>query len=252
MRPLSGSESAFPLTHAQKRIWMMEQHYPDTSLNNITLYFIFKGEANLEWIEAAIHYNLSNHAGFGLRISRNQDGEPYQYYVPHHKTPFPLIDFSTSNNPNEALELWTQQQAAIPFQFENNPLYYVALFKISDDELGYLIKAHHIIADGWSGQAWLQDTLEIYEKLAKGENNPVGRSSNFLDFADHEENYLRSNRYIKDKKFWLHRYQDYESPTVMGTSKGVSGDSAGRRKSFLLNKELSDRIRENLMRTGFH
>lgn len=85
MRPLSGSESAFPLTHAQKRIWMMEQHYPDTSLNNITLYFIFKGEANLEWIEAAIHYNLSNHAGFGLRISRNQDGEPYQYYVPHHK-----------------------------------------------------------------------------------------------------------------------------------------------------------------------
>ncbi|OMD43340.1 hypothetical protein BSK56_24175, partial [Paenibacillus borealis] len=225
---------------------MMEQHYPDTSLNNITLYFIFKGEANLEWIEAAIHYNLSNHAGFGLRISRNQDGEPYQYYVPHHKTPFPLIDFSTSNNPNEALELWTQQQAAIPFQFENNPLYYVALFKISDDELGYLIKAHHIIADGWSGQAWLQDTLEIYEKLAKGENNPVGRSSNFLDFADHEENYLRSNRYIKDKKFWLHRYQDYESPTVMGTSKGVSGDSAGRRKSFLLNKELSDRIREKL------
>ncbi|WP_162551297.1 non-ribosomal peptide synthetase, partial [Paenibacillus tepidiphilus] len=246
MKQLGRSESAVSLTHAQKRIWMMEQHYPGTPLNNITLYFIFKGEANLVWIEAAIHYNLSNHAGFGLRISRNQDGEPYQYYVPHPKTPFPLIDFSTSNHPNEALELWTQQQAKIPFQFENNPLYYIALFKVSDDECGYLIKVHHIIADGWSGQAWLQDTLAIYEKLAKGESHPVGRSSNFLDFADHEDHYLRSNRYIKDKQFWLQRYQDYESPTVMGTSKGITSDSAGTRKSFLLNKELSERIREKL------
>ncbi|OMF84263.1 condensation domain-containing protein, partial [Paenibacillus sp. FSL R7-0273] len=246
MRQLSGSESVFSLSHAQRRIWMMEQHYPDTSLNNVTLYFIFKGEANLEWIETAIHCNLSNHTGFGLRFTRSQDGEPYQYYIPHRKTPLPMIDFSPLDNPDEAFQLWTQEQAATPFQLENGPLYYVALFKIRENECGYLIKAHHIIADGWSGYVLHQDTLEIYEKLAKGEERPAGRSSNFLDFADDEEHYLASNRYIKDKQFWLQRYHDFESPTTMGTSKAGTNDSAGTRRSFRLNKVLSDQVREKL------
>ncbi|MEO2255346.1 amino acid adenylation domain-containing protein [Paenibacillus amylolyticus] len=246
MRELGGIESTFSLTHAQKRVWMMEQHYPDTSINNVTLYFVFKGEANLEWIETAIHYNLSNHAGFGLRFSRKQDGDPYQYYVPHRISPLPLMDFSNLDSPHEEFKVWTEKQATIPFQLENGPLYYVSLFKISDNECGYIIKAHHIIVDGWSGYVWHEDTLDIYEKLAKGEKYPVGRSSNFLDFADNEKKYLASNRYIKDKKFWLQQYQDFESPTTMPTSKFMTSESIGRRKSLHLNKELSDGIRERL------
>ncbi|WJM11231.1 amino acid adenylation domain-containing protein [Paenibacillus sp. PK1-4R] len=228
----------------------MEQHYPDTSINNVTLYFVFKGEANLEWIETAIHYNLSNHVGFGLRFSLSQDGEPYQYYVPHRNTPLPMIDFSNFDSPDEEFKLWTEKQATIPFQLENSPLYYVSLFKISNDECGYIIKAHHIIADGWSGYVWHQDTLEIYEKLAKGEKRPVGKCSNFLDFAENEEKYLVSKRYIKDKGFWLERYQDFESPTTMGSSKVIINNSVGTRKSFQLNKELSEQIRERLYKSG--
>ncbi|OMD66628.1 hypothetical protein BSK62_11675, partial [Paenibacillus odorifer] len=229
---------------------MMEQHYPDTSLNNLTLYFVFRGEVNLEWIESAIQSNLSKHVGLGLRFLRTQDGEPYQYLVPYRKTPLPLIDFSTSNNPKEAFKHWAQQQAAIPYQLENSSLNYFALFKISDDECGYFLKVHHIIADGWSGYVWHRDVLEIYEKLAKGEEHLVGGSSNFLDFADSEKKYLESNRYIKDKRFWLSHYQDFESPTIMGTSKVVAGDTVGTRKSFPLSKELSDRIRERLNENG--
>ncbi|MED2253694.1 non-ribosomal peptide synthetase [Brevibacillus parabrevis] len=230
----------YPLTHPQKRIWSIEQIYPDTPLHNIGGTVMIKGTVQMPALEKAIHLLMEKHEALRLRVL-NRSGEPQQYVSPFAPFPLDYIDFSTGKEPRKDFADWVQAEARKPFVIENERLFYFALFRISDEEHGYLVKLHHMIADGWSINIMTEHIREHYGKLVRGEEVSDHQSApSYLAYIDHERDYLSSERFWKNRTFWNEKFRDLPDAYVEKSSDTLPGN----RITHEWSAELSNQVKE--------
>jgi len=227
----------YPLTHAQKRIWTIEQIYPQTPLHNIGGTVRIKGPVHFSKLGEAIQIFIRRHEALRLRFV-NQNGEPKQYR--NHLEVFQLDfkDFTSFRDPEREFTHWVEIEAQKPFVLENERLFYFALFAISDHENGYLVKIHHIIADGWSINLLTDQISDIYSKLIQGEEVAERSENSYLEYIDQEQKYLSSDRFHKNKSFWNGKFQ-----VLPDSYLDVSSDFLiGNRKTYEWSIDLSSQI----------
>ncbi len=231
----SNDRVLYPLTHPQKRIWYMEKIYPGTSLYNIGGPVRIKGAVDFSILEEAINLLVKRNEGLRLRFIE-ENGQVKQYVSDYEKIKLDLFDFRQYENPEKEFRKWVDKQAEKPFDIENRGLFYFALFKLSDNDNGYLAKFHHIISDGWSINIMTQQICDSYMKLINGEeiDNYSGCES-YTGYIDIEKKYISSDRFQKNKVFWNEKFR--ELPEVVSTK---SSDSIeGKRKTFELEQSIS-------------
>lgn len=228
----------YPLTQPQKRIWYMEKIYPGTSLYNIGGTIIMRGTVDLSVLEFAIHCFIQRNEGVRLSFTE-EDREVYQYIGEIRQQQLDFFDFSVKSNPEESFREWVDKEAGTPFVLENNQLYYFALFKISDQVMGYFVKFHHIIADGWSMNIMTDEIRDIYLNLIHGNHIDDLVNESYLKFINIEKEYLASNRFLKDQSFWMEKYEDLSKLQLYSYSEQIWG----KRQTFRLDEDLSKRIK---------
>ncbi|MCY9076388.1 condensation domain-containing protein, partial [Bacillus inaquosorum] len=69
----------------------------------------------------------------------------------------------------------------------------------------YLIKCHHIVADGWSMKIIIDKIKDLYMLLANGEL-PEEAADDYSVLIEKEKKYLSSPRYQKDAAFWKEEF----------------------------------------------
>ncbi len=238
MNILSQSDTVlYPLTHPQKRIWYIENIYPGTSLYNIGGTVRIKGKVNKELLEKAINIFIKKNEGIRLRILGFIQ-EPKQYIYPHEEIALDYKDFRKCPQSEEEFNNWVEAEAETPFELQNQALFYFALFSISDSESGYLVKFHHIIADGWSMSIMTEQICEIYEKLIKNAAVDDSVEYSYIEYIEKEKEYLQSDKLIKNKSFWNEKFTLL--PEQLPANK--PGNIEGERKSFVLSQALSQAI----------
>ncbi len=154
----------YPLTHSQKRIWYIEKIHPLTSINNIGGSVLIKGPVKMDLLEESINIFIEKNEGVRLRIIE-RNGEIKQFVYSYTKYKLNFYDFSQFKNPEEEFNIWMEEEAKKPFNIENNPLYFFALYKLSDNNKGYFAKFNHIIADGWSINVMTEQICSNYMNL---------------------------------------------------------------------------------------
>ena len=93
-------------------------------------------------------------------------------------------------------------------------------------QYGLLVKLHHIISDAWT----LALVGSQYNAILAGETPSA------YPYADHlasESTYLKSERYAKDKVFFLNQFQKCEEVTYLSEKQSTS--FAAQRKTFLVD-----------------
>ncbi len=231
--------NCYPLTHPQKRIWSIEQIYPDTPLHNIGGTVIIKGPVQLPALEKAVHLFIGRHEALRLRVL-NRKGEPQQYVSPYEPFPLDCLDFSTGTEPQHDFANWVQAEARKPFVIENERLFYFALFRLSDREHGYLAKFHHLIADGWSINIMTDEIRERYDKLVRTEAADDQPAPSYLAYIEHEREYLSSDRFCKNRMFWKEKFRDLPDSHLEKSSDTLPGN----RITYEWSAELSTRVKE--------
>ena len=68
------------LSNAQKRIWYIEQLYPDLSMYNVGGTIRFKTKINFKNLEKAIKFFISNHVGARIQL-RVLENDVFQYIL---------------------------------------------------------------------------------------------------------------------------------------------------------------------------
>lgn len=229
----------FDLTHPQKRIWYTEIIFPNTSINNIGGTVHIKGKANLKLLEESIDIFVKRNDG--LRLVFNESKGNIKQYIKKHKTrSLDFHDFSKEERPEQDFLKWVKQEALEPFKLENTFLYKFALFKISDEQTGYLCKFHHLIADGWSINIMTEQIGLIYEELISGIDSDIKDGFSYRHFIEKEKKYLLSNRFTKNKLFWLDKFKDFPKENL-----GIDGrGTKGSRATFELSTEISQKIKD--------
>ncbi|MEV6068860.1 amino acid adenylation domain-containing protein, partial [Nocardia sp. NPDC052001] len=123
---------------------------------------------------------------------------------------WPLVDLRFSDNPQaEALELaHAELNKPMPLA---GPLYRFAYFRTRDDQTYVLFSSHHLVLDGFGATIFTYRVFELYERFLAGlEPTP----SSFLGLADLirlEEEYEKSEEYVRDREFWLNELALLES-----------------------------------------
>ena len=229
----------YPLSHPQKRIWYIEKLYPNTPLYNIGGPSRVKGVVNFKLLEEAINIFIQRNDALRLHIIE-QNGVVKQYISKYHQEKIAYFDFSTTANPEQEFNTWALAEITRLFQLVNSNLYYFALYKIDDHQTGFLAKFHHIIADGRSTNLTSEQIYDHYHKLLRGEEVVCEPEYSYLEYLEHEHQYLNSERFIKNRTFWMAKFK--ELPETVSIN--LSENTTGKRIRFELGNSLSPKIKE--------
>lgn len=227
----------YNLTIPQKAIYLAEQYSSGTSLNSIGGNLIIEENVNLDLLEKALNIFVKNNDALRIRIHM-ENGTPMQYISPYE--PFYLKRVFLKEKSD--LEGLTSEIINAPFTFLDSTLFYFSLFKFEDGSGGFNVSLHHIISDAWSMSLLVDSVLKIYSNLLN--NTPINEDVNYsyLDFIKNEQDYFNTSRFKKDKGFWNSFFSTEPQHILISQKKEKRITTTAKRKSFVLNKELYERI----------
>lgn len=224
------------LSHPQKRVWFTEQLYPGTPMHNIGGYLKVHAAVAATVLKAAIERTIERTPALRTRVCNSEDG-PRQYIIEHSDEVIPVVDFSDSGE--EAFSSWVAQVMKTPVELEDNILFHAAVFSLPDKTGGFLLKMHHIISDGWSFGLLGKRIMEEYVALLGGKVAEQDIEASYhADYLPREKEYLKSERFLKDRLFWREKFVTANEYFLLNNS----GVLEGRRISYELAPALSEAL----------
>ena len=231
--------STVNLSIPQMGIWYTERFYPDTGINNISATLRVEGKLEFSLLQKSFNEFLRLNDGARLRFCVI-NGEPRQYLAPFEPESFQILDFRDGGA--EEMARWEQEESFSPFFDLDKKLYEIYLFIFENGDTGFFVKMHHSICDAWSMVNVANNVLAIYSRLSRGEPAAEGRPS-YLTYIETEQEYIKSEKFIKDKEFWAKEFNEIPEITSIKARKIKNVSIAAERKSFYLPAKLVDKLR---------
>ena len=223
----------YPLSHPQKRVWIIENIYSKSSLYNLGGAFYFKQAMDLTLLKDSIKELIDNNANLRIRLKRSSNNV-YQYVdETEHEVSF--IDFREMQIDSET---WFTNHFNEPFELIESSLFCFIVFIDQSGNAGCYFKVHHLIGDGWSVKLIAESVVDIYQSKFSGKEVKSDQLL-FTDYLHREEKYKNSSRFLKDKTFWTKRFEDLTK--VAQTKSGEN--TQARRLTTIIDANRSNRIR---------
>ena len=232
-------EQCFPLSLSQQNIWNLECAFPGTSLNNISTTVRIRGQLDFPLLQESIHLVLENDSSINTRIVE-KDGEIMQFHVAYVREDFPVYDFC--NTSKEGIENWESAVTRELIRMEDGPLYSFVLFRDGENSGGFLVKLHHIIADGWSQIMICNRIGQTYLRLIEGKEPDLECAPDYELYVQDEQKYLCSQAFQKDESYWKRIIEQAGEPSVLKAVNSAAVSPVGRRLSFELPQVLNHAI----------
>ncbi|MDF2397604.1 amino acid adenylation domain-containing protein, partial [Pseudomonas sp. 3MA1] len=237
----------FPLTAAQKAIWLDQISQGDSPLYNIGNYLEIQGPIVPEVMQRAVQLMVDKHDALRLTLveETDADGVPLQAFVPAIKVEVPFLDFSTQADPVSTAMAFVEEHMARSFPMTEAPLCRFFLIKLADTHYWSINQAHHIILDGWAFGEMLQSLGALYSDLLQA-RQPDMDATSYLDFIHDDLRYRESARYAKDRDYWQAKYQSLPEPlfTARHHNQFAKGKAPGRHYARPFPVALHERMGE--------
>ena len=133
------------LTNAQKSIWVTEQYYMGSSINNICGTATIQEKVDFEKLEEAIRIVCQKHDNFWLKI-KVENGEVKQILSEREQIQVDIINIADKND----LEKEREKIVRTAFQLENSRLFNFYIFRFADGKGAFMLNIHHLISDAWT------------------------------------------------------------------------------------------------------
>lgn len=157
----SPQRSSWPLTGAQRRMWMHEQLEPGTRAYIMTDAIRLVGSLDLDRLREALSGVVERHAT--LRSVIRARGEELTAVVQF----APAIELPVVELTDVAMvEELVNQVASTAFDLANGPLFRFALARLGVEDHVLVTCVHHIACDGWSLGVLARDVLALYAQNA--------------------------------------------------------------------------------------
>ncbi|MDY6988813.1 MAG: amino acid adenylation domain-containing protein [Thermodesulfobacteriota bacterium] len=234
----------YALSHAQKRLWVLDQMEGGFVAYNMPGAHLIEGKLNLPALRKAFSALVERHESLRTTFA-TVAGEPRQII---HDAMAPLlqeIDLSRLSHPTEAAKDAAQKEAVAPFDLSVGPLLRAKLLKLADDRQVLLLNMHHIISDAWSLYVLSKDLLTLYAAYLEKRDAPLSPLANqYKDYAAWQNALLSSDKAKEHQAYWhqklagelpvLDLLTDYPRPPVQTYN--------GATLRFCLDESLTNRL----------
>ena len=229
------------LTSSQKSIWVTEQYYKGSSVNNISGFALMEEQIDFEKLEQAIQIVCQKHDNFWLRL-KIEDGEVKQVLSQRKKVEIDTIIFDSLKELKET----ANKIARTPFNIEKSELFKFYIFKLKNGKGGFMPSIHHLISDAWTIALISNEVIKAYSELKHNQEVETEAIYSYIDYIKSEQEYIQSEKYQKDKTYWEEKFtQIPEVATIPGSKENVDeSDPSGNRKKFELQTSKVEEIKQ--------
>jgi amino acid adenylation domain-containing protein len=237
-----------PLSHAQQRLWFIDQLELGSPLYNIPLALRLTGRFDIAAAESSFNEIIRRHEV--LRTSfATEDGKPVQVIGDYPPLILEVVDLSGEDEDEPAdsrVEHLARREAQQPFDLGTGPLLRAKLLRLADEEHILLLTVHHIAADGWSFGILIREFSALYESFLQG--RPAGLPDlplQYADFAVWQNNWLRGEALEGQLAYWRGQL-DSLTPLELPTDfpRPAVASHKGETITFQLDEELSRKLKE--------
>ena len=227
----------YELTNPQKSIWMTEQFYDNTNINNIVGYLKIDKNADFKALEKAVNYLIMKNDSFKTKIML-EDSSPKQYFDDFIYENIEIIDLKDETQLLEFEASFPMQQIEILDHF----LFLTKLLRFPDGSGILVLTAHHLIADAWTMSLVLQEIHQNYLAILNGQEIDLTPNPSYLAFIHSQNKYMASDKFKKDEEFWQEQFETL--PNVISFKNNRKVSIQADREVYALDKALVNQIHE--------
>jgi enterobactin synthetase component F len=222
--------NSFPLTVAQRGLWMTQKITPGAILN-IAEAVEISGPIRPEIFRRALHQVVVEAEQLRVCVVE-ENGMPRQVLRPVYPGDFPYIDMSGEADPRTAIQTWMMQEVMQPVDLRKDPLWVSALLKASDDCYFWYQRAHHIVYDGYGGGLVARRLAELYTAYTRGETPEPKSFCTVEAMVEAERSYRSSERFHRDRNYWQQQLAQLPEAVTLSHSPRRHGLSSALRRSI--------------------
>ena len=225
----------FELTNPQKSIWVTEEFYKGTSIENIAGTTLIKDKVDFEKLKKAINMFVKNNDGFRLKFV-NENNSIKQYIADYEEL---LLDVKALESEKDVKKI-EKDFANTPFKLFDSFLFRFQIYSYKDGRGGFVVVGHHLIVDAWACGLVISEIMDNYNALVQNVEPPTVDCS-YLDYIKSEQDYLSSEKFKKDQAFWMEKFNLVPDPvTLPGSLSSKEILSQAKRKIFKIPAETMD------------
>lgn len=208
--PTIPEADGYELSHAQRRLWILDQLEKNSATYNIASSFLIEGSFSNDAFLSAVRVIHQRHESLRTTFAAI-DGVPRQRVAgKENKAPFVVVhDLSQAPDPELEARALFQKEASRPFDLASGPLYRITLLHLGAGRTVFIFVIHHIISDVWSLEIMTSELSSLYNGFLAGkipELPPL--PIQYRDFAAWQNNILASpdmqdDGMQTDRAYWL-------------------------------------------------
>lgn len=227
----------YGLTIPQNNIWLVENFYNDKTINIISGTFTIKSGFDLDIAKKTVNKFVELNDATRLKFVV-ENNHAIQYVAEYESFEVRSYDISTMS-PKDCTRL-KEDLIHEPLDLSVNPFNFILLDR-KDGYGEFLLKCHHLVCDAWSVSKMGTALASIYESLLNGETN-FEKQPSYIDYIKEEENYISSDKYLKDKEFWNNYLSNLGESTYLKEKDSLF--TKAKRFHRVLSKNFSEKINQ--------
>ena len=218
----------YGLTTPQKSIFLTEQYYKNTNINNVSGFLhICDKNVDTEKLELGINNFIQENEQFRARFFLDDEQVLNQYYKKYRKENYKVIELKDFHEKKSYEKIFCNKR----FNIIENKLYRFCIYKLGNGEGGVLFSAHHLICDAWSITMLIDTVVNTYTDVYEG-NKPV--EYQYKTYIADEQSYYKSDKYKLDEEYWKNIF----SKSIDSTNKNLQEDITAQRMELSISEEL--------------
>ena len=239
----------YEMSQAQFGFWLNEQLIDEDVFvkpNNSMLPFIIKGDLEVYSYEKALQTIVDRHESLRT-FFKLVDYKPAQCVV--EKIDFKVYyeDMSLLALDANGINDLIQDEMGRSFDLSVAPLFNVKLYKLADKEHLCILKAHHIVTDGWSMDILANELIGLYHSYINDMEYELEELSiQYSDYAHWQNNLIREGELDAQLNYWIKELSDeiQEVEFPLDYSRSLKRNYNSKTVPLMIKNETFEQIKD--------
>ena len=202
-------QAHYPLSYAQRRLWITEQRRGDALPFNGLELFELEGALDVALLIRSFDSLVERHESLRT-VFEVVEGEPRQRVLELSASGFKMMREDVRGLADAAgrVEALCRALVSRPFNLEKEVMMRVLLVQRGEDSYTLALSMHHIVSDEWSMQVMVKELVTLYNAYNRGEENPLSPMNiQYRDYAAWQLSELSGERLTDHRRYWLEKLE---------------------------------------------
>lgn len=250
-------KSFYPLSHAQRRLWVLSKIDETSVVYNMPRALKITGDLDPEKVDSFLR-NLVDEHSILRTIFREMDDEPVQMIRDEMSGFYEYRDLTSHPKPMAEAASITDSESQKPFDLEIGPLFRALLLKVGSRKHILFFNIHHIISDGWSMELIEKEFMSAVGPVRENGHHKVGRNRSkkkglqYSDYTEWQSEFLSTDFAFDLRSYWHQLFK--EKPQLLDLPSDFSRPQvktySGRRVTCKFEPDLIQKFNSITKQSG--